>query len=192
MDKNNPEAARKFIEKEFLFFSKNDYKYPATFTKSYEGDEGMVYGACIKRGANIDSLFDWEKACSEVADYYDIDKNNEVLRDEILIVREKEEESKIENAKCMSSGRTMRRAAYQNVCMSDYEYATFKQREEENAANERFRLQLEQDRKAERKRRLIQNALKGVADSFKQNQPVNCFGSATSFGSTTYGNSTCY
>ena len=46
----------------------------------------------------------------------------------------------------------MRTVGNQKVCMSDYEYAAFEQREEENAANESFRFQLANDREAERRR----------------------------------------
>ena len=193
--KANPKAARPIIEKEFLFFNQDDYKYSATFSKSYEGDEGRVYGACIKRGKSIDRLFDWEKACSEVADYYDIDKNNEVLREEIAIVREVQEASEIENGKCESSGRTIRRAGYQNVCMSDYEYATYQQQETARKADELYRQQ--QREQAARDRRSaalgrLADTLKEAGKAWSTPNSTQCYGSSTTYGSTTYGNATCY
>lgn len=163
MGESDPEAAKPIIEKEFLFFIAADLEKLEEEFGAVPFNE--VSELCLKRGASIDRDFNWKKVCEHTYSYGDdLKAKNELfyrlIQDEITTQEERIEQED----NCAGLGKKLQRTSAGELCMSDYEYAAFEQRQSENAANERFRLQLEKDREAERKRR----ALKDFTDSMNK------------------------
>ena len=206
--KANPGLARDRLDKEFLFFNNADYKsLPSdkTSTKDnsigsgltfgfFESKKEHLYSKCLKRGATITSLFNWEAPCSNIKDQNTVSENNQILYKSILHEIRRQEEAEIANENCTKNNKSIRWTNEGSVCMSDFEYASYQEQQRSRRAQEAYRARMirqgEIDRKNAANRRMwesINNSMKSLGETINPKR-INC---TTTYGSYT-SNTSCY
>jgi len=188
--RDNPELAKKAIEKEFRFFRDEDIETSSSGTMNAWGiseQSEMLAVICRQRGETITRHIDWQLPCLTDPNEYSTEKLNQNLYKQIVRQVERRELQEMEKEGCEVEGKKLRSTMHGNACMSDYEYMSYMQKQNEREAEESYRRhqmrQAETDRKNAERRR----AMEGFAESIKtlgeslQPKGVNCF--SQSYGS---------